>query len=185
QGTEFGEQGDRFGDAALGDVGLDGGVVQLGAAADRGAFHLYVGGPAVGVDVDGPDDGCAYLVGQQAHRALGEDGRVQGYIAVRQVHRLPARPGLPFQRAARAYVRGDVGDGVVDPVPAAGPAFQVHRLVQIHRPRWIDGDERKAGAVQRGQRGRGGHRPVRLSLGRGREPLRQFQLAAQGTEVDA
>src|SRR6266508_1640718 len=185
QRTDLGQQRDRLGQGTAACVGLHAGVVELRAAADGGARHVDRDGVAGGVEVDRPHHGGAYLVGQQARGALGERAGMQRHVAVGQVHRLAPAPRLVGERTPRRDVRGDVGDRVVHAIPAAGAARQAHRLVQIHRRRWINGDERERGVVGTGQRRRSRGHPVRFRLRRGREPLRQFQLAAQGAEVDA
>src|SRR6266508_1802013 len=185
QRTDLGQQRDRLGQGTAACVGLHAGVVELRAAADGGARHVDRDGVAGGVEVDRPHHGGAYLVGQQARGALGERAGMQRHVAVGQVHRLAPAPRLVGERTPRRDVRGDVGDRVVHAIPAAGAARQAHRLVQIHRHRWINGDERERGVVGTGQRRRSRGHPVRFRLRRGREPLRQFQLAAQGAEVDA
>src|SRR5690348_492749 len=58
--------------------------------------------------------------------------------------------GFDIERAAGRNERRHVGDRVVN-APAAAVAFDVHRLVEIHRTGRIDGDERNVGAIEVGQ----------------------------------
>lgn len=66
---------------------------------------------------------------------------------VRGVDGLAALAGLRVQGAAGRHEPGHVGDRVVDPVTLAF-ADQMHRLIQIHRSRRIDGDERQPGQIR-------------------------------------
>jgi hypothetical protein len=72
---------------------------------------------------------------------------------VRAVERLAAQPCLRVDRAARGDERRDVSNGVADSV-AAVATFQMHGLVEVHRARWVDGEERQVGEVVRAKRQR-------------------------------
>jgi hypothetical protein len=146
QRTQLGQQRDRLGCGARVDVRLQAGVVELGPAAHPRSLQGDAGDLAVGVQVDGPQHRGAVRVGQQAHRALAEHRRVQRNLAVREVDGLAANPRLGLKRAARPHVGGDVGDRVAHPI-AAGPAGELHRLVEVARGGRIHRDERDVGAV--------------------------------------
>src|SRR5207248_6266847 len=143
--AELGQEGDGFGKTLRVGVGLDARVVQLGPTAYGGPFDVDAGGPAAAVQLDGPQDGRPYLVGQQARGAFGEYRRVQWYPPVGKVNGLAPAPGLPGEGAVGVHVRGDVGDGVVHTEAPAVPAFQVHRLVRVQRVRRGRGGEREVG----------------------------------------
>src|SRR5690348_9558527 len=84
--------------------------------------------------------------------------------------------GFDIDRAAGRNERCHVGDRVVN-APAAAVAFDVHRLVEIHRTGRIDGDERNVGAIEVGQLhvGRG---VERCGFDFGRKRIRQVHLLA-------
>ena len=69
-------------------------------------------------------------VGQQARRRLRQRRRVQRHLAVRQVHRAAALPGLAVEHAVRVDEEPDVGDGVVQHDVVAG-LLDGERLVEI------------------------------------------------------
>ena len=66
------------------------------------------------------------------------------------VQRLPAPVRLHVERVARRDEGRHVGDRVVHDV-AVAVALDVHRLVEVHRARRVDGHERDVGAVEVGQ----------------------------------
>ena len=69
---------------------------------------------------------------------------------VRRVEGLAAAVSLLVDRAAGFDEGGDVSDRVVYPEPVVG-ALDVKRLVEVHRARWVDRDERDVGAVELGE----------------------------------
>lgn len=71
---------------------------------------------------------------------------MQARRLVRQVDGLPATEGLILQGAAGLDERGDVGNGVKDPV-APVTSLYAHRLVQVHGPLWVDGHQRDIASV--------------------------------------
>ena len=85
------------------------------------------------------------------------DGRVQRDLGVGAVERLAAPVRLDVDRVARRDERRDVGDRVVHDV-AVAVALEVQRLVEVHRRRRVDRDERDVGAVELGQPRVGGRR---------------------------
>ncbi len=161
-------------------------VGQLRAAAHHRAAHADGGRGAVGVQVEVPEQRGRVLVGQQAGGALGQRGRVQRGAAVRPVQGDHPAPGLRVQRAARAHPRGDVGDGVAQPVPGSAP-LQVHRLVEVAGPLRVDrdeGDVGRVGALAGGPGGRArGQDGVDLREHRGRERRGHLELGAQRVET--
>jgi len=93
---------------------------------------------------------------------------VQRHLGVGAVQRLAALVCLSVDRVPRRDEGGQVGDRVVHPV-AVALALEVHRLVEVHRARGVDGHERQVGAVGVGQaRVRCGLLGGRLDVGRER-----------------
>ncbi|CAM5352766.1 hypothetical protein SNARM312S_07438 [Streptomyces narbonensis] len=160
------------------DLPLHARVVELGAAADEGAPDVGGDPAALGVEVDAPEERGAGFAGEEAGGALGEDGGVEGDLAVGEVEGEDPPVGLGVERGAGCDEGGDVGDGVVDAVAAVGPPGQVHGLVEVGGGGRVDREERQVGGVVRGKPGvlRGG-----LGLGedRGREGRGDREL---GTE---
>ena len=76
---------------------------------------------------------------------------MQRGAGVRAVERLAAQLRLRVDGAARADERRDVGDRVAHPVAAVAP-LEVHGLVEVHRARRVDGEERQVGDVVRAKR---------------------------------
>ena len=100
------------------DLPLHPRVVELGPAAYQRPAHLGRDRAALGVEVELPEQRGCGPVGQQAGRALGEHGRMQRDLLVREVEGLYAAVGLGVERAAGCDEGGDVGDRVVDPEAA-------------------------------------------------------------------
>ncbi len=160
--------------------------------AHDGAPHPRVEDLAAGVEHDAPGRGRAVLARQEAGRALGQHGRVQRGAAVGRVEGRAALVDLGVDRAARHDERADVGDRVAHDERGAhrvarrspGP-LEVQRLVEVHRARRVDRDERDVAQVDAP---RTGHRAVLahdlLGLGEHpvREALRYLHLAAQRRE---
>jgi len=67
---------------------------------------------------------------------------------VRAVERLAAPPCLVVDGATRGNERRDVGNRVADAVATIAP-LDVHRLVEVHRPRRVKGEERQLDDVVR------------------------------------
>jgi hypothetical protein len=115
-------------------------------------------------------------VGQQARRGLGEHGRVEPGLAVGQVERGAALPGLGVHGVAVVHEPGHVGDGVLQhEIVTRGRDGE--RLVEVGTRGRVERHERDVGAVGVIGRvttcggGRGGeHVP--------REPRRNFELCA-------
>ena len=149
----------------LGDRRRDVGVRVLRDAADLGAGD--VGGDEVpgAVEVERPQDGRGPLPREQARDALRQGERVQRRLRVGRVDGDAARVGLGVERAAGRDERRDVGDRVADAVPVAAP-LDVQRLVEVARPRRVDGHEGDVDAIARPRRADGAH--LRLDLGRER-----------------
>ncbi len=110
-----------------------GGQVRVGVLGS--ALHLCPGDrraplPAVGVEVDRPEDGGAALARQQAAGALGERRRVERRLRVRRIDRHAARTRLGVERRRGPDEPADVGDRVADPV-AAPAALDVKGLVEV------------------------------------------------------
>lgn len=143
--------------------------------ADQRAAQVGEDDGAVGVQVELPEQGRAGLAGQQAGGVLAEPGRVQRDAVVGEVEGLDAAAGLGVDRAAGADEGGDVGDRVVHPVAAAGPAGQVHGLVEVAGAGRVDGEEREVGRVVLRQ-------PRRLG---GPLGLREHGLRPLGTDLQA
>ena len=75
------------------------------------------------------------------------DRRVQRDLGVGAVEGLAAAVGLHVDRVAGRDERREVGDGVVHDEAVAG-ALEMHRLVEVHRRRRVDGHERQVGQVE-------------------------------------
>jgi hypothetical protein len=71
---------------------------------------------------------------------------VQRRALVRRIDGDPAGLRLDVEHPARPDERADVGDRVADPVPVAA-ALDVHRLVEVARPRRVDRHERQVDAL--------------------------------------
>lgn len=183
QAPDVAQQRHGFLGAAVVDGPLHAFVVELGAAADGGAGHAGGHGAPLGVEVERPQDGGAGLAGEQAGGALAEHGGVQGDLFVGEVERGDAAVGLGVEGAAGRDVRGDVGDGVADPV-AAVAAREVHRLVEVDGGRWVDREEGDVGGVPaaRFRRVRGRRGSFRLREGVGREGPGDVQGRTQFTQ---
>jgi len=100
---------------------------------------------------------------------------MQRNLRVGAVQRLAATVRLAVDRVTRADEGSDVGDCVMHTVAVAA-AFDMQRLIQIHRLGRVDGDQRDLAPVQRRHPRRGG------SLACGdlhlvRKHQRQLQLA--------
>ncbi len=160
---------------------LDAVVVESGPAADQGAADVDGLDPAVGVQVEAPQQRGAGPVGQQAGRPLREHGRVQRDPPVGEVEGRDAAVCLRVERAAGRHEGGDIGDGVVDPVAAGGPLRQVYGLVQVDGRRRVDGEEGDVGAVRVRQAGVRG-RVLGLREDRRRELRGHLQLRPQFTQ---
>ena len=159
---------------------LDALVAQLGPAADTGLAHMHGGALAGLVDLHRPDERRPQLVGQQAGCALGELGRVEARVPVGRVQGLTAALRLRVQPASRHDERRDVGDRVPHAVARAA-TLDVERLVEVHRRRRVDGDERDRRLVRLGQL----HRPcclLRFCDDLVREADRDLQLATELSE---
>ncbi len=94
-----------------------------------------------------PDERRSLHSGEQAGRAFGEHGRIEPRVPVRGVERLAAAMGLRVELAAGLHERGDVRDRVAHAIALAVP-LEVHRLVEVHRRRRVDGDERDVRLVR-------------------------------------
>ena len=116
-------------------------VVVAPDAAHHGPVDLHRGALAVGGERDVPDEGRTHLVGQQARGALAQLGRVQLDALVGAVDRLATAAGLGVDGTSGADEGRHVGDGVAHPV-AVAVALDRHGLVEVHRGRRVDGDER-------------------------------------------
>ena len=114
--------------------------VELLPAADTSLANVDVGALAGLVDVHRPDERGTQLAGKQARRALGQLGRVQARVAVGRVERHTAPVRLLVERAAGRDEGRDVGDRVPHSIPGAA-TFDVQRLVEVLRLRWVDRDE--------------------------------------------
>ena len=161
----------------LGDRRRDVGVGVLRDAADLGAGD--VGGDEVpgAVEVERPQDGRGPLPREQARDALRQGERVQRRLRVGRVDGDAARVGLRVERAAGRDERRDVGDRVADAVPVSAP-LDVQRLVEVARPRRVDGHEGDVDAITRLRRADG----ARLRLDLGRERGGDVGLAADRLE---
>lgn len=149
-------------------------VVELGAAAYEGTVYVDRLRTAVRVEVDGPQHGRAGLVREQAGGTLGEPGRVQRDLLVREVQGRHAAVDLGVQGAAGCDERGDVGDRVPD-TEASLAARQVHRLVEVVGGRRVDGEEGDVRRVAGGQAGW----PRGFLKHFGREALGHVELGTQ------
>ena len=120
---------------------LDAAVAQLRPRPDARALDGDVGALAGRVDLDGPQQRWALLVGQQRGRALGDHRRVERDLGVGAVQGLPALVRLDVDGIARRDEGRQVRDGVVDDV-AVALTRDVHGLVEVHRRGRVDGDHR-------------------------------------------
>ena len=100
---------------------------------------------------------------------------MQRHRGVGAVERLAALVRRHVDGVARLDEGRDVGDRVVHDV-AAAVALEVERLVEVHRARRVDGDERQVGPVEVGQ-SRGRRRAPRGLLDLGRERGRHLEVA--------
>ena len=182
QRSDLGQQGQGFVRGSIVHCGLYGRVVQLPDAADDGPTDIDRHDHAVRVEVDPPQHRRADPTGQQARRPFGQRPRVQRDPQIGAVDGDPAGPGGGIQRSSRPDESGHVGDGVADAV-AAAPAGQVHRLVQVPAPGWVEGHEGQFGLVARRQHRLGGG-PLGLGQGFGWELLGYVELPAYGGEVE-
>ena len=100
---------------------------------------------------------------------------MQRHLRVGAVVRLAPLVGFDIDRISRRDERRDVGDRVVHDEPALALAvpLDVERLIEVHRGRWIDGDELQLGAVQLRQPRRGSS-PLGRGGHLGRETLGKF-----------
>ena len=103
----------------------------------------YLGGL---VQLEVPDKGRAELACQEAAGPLADDLRMQRDPAVRRIECLSPAARLAVQRAAGRHEGGNVGDGVEDPVAAAG-RLNEQGLVKVGGRLRIDGEEVNAGQV--------------------------------------
>ena len=141
------EQHQRLVRAAVVDRPLHAGVVELGGGPHPGPLDGDVGALAGRVDLDGPEQGRAHLVGQQGSGALGDQRRVQRHPRVGAVQRHPALVRLEVDRVARRDERREVGDRVGHDV-AVAVARDVHGLVEVPRRRRVDRHEGQVGPVE-------------------------------------
>ena len=125
-------------------------VVELLPAAHERLADIDLDPLAAPVDLHRPEDGRADPVGQEAAGALGQRRRIEPGVPVRRVERLAALVCLDVHRPARGDERGDVGDRVADAVALTAP-LEVERLVEVHRLRWVDRDERNRRLVMVGE----------------------------------
>ncbi len=153
QPADGGEQDELLVGAAGVHGALDGRVVEPAVRADHGAPQVGEDDGAVLVQVELPEQRGAGFAGQQAGRVLGEPGGVQRHRPVGEVEGLHPAAGLLVDGPAGADERGDVGDGVVHPVAAAGAVGEVHRLVEVAGAGRVDGEQRQFGGVVVGQPG--------------------------------
>ena len=181
--ADLGQQRDRLGSVPGVRRRLHAGVVELGPAAHQGPLDAgRAVGRAVGVQVDGPQHGRRASVGQQAGRALAT-ARPGAAAPCRRAGRwsAPRRQVSASSAPPGGTKARDVGDGVVDPVAAAGGGS---RRMAWSRSREVAGSIVTNGMSVRSTVGRaalpraaGGL--VGLALRRERELRGQFQLAAQ------
>ena len=128
-------------------------VVQLCAAAHDGAVEGELGDFPICIHVHIPHHCRPILIRQQRGRALGQLRWVQAYRVIRQVHGLPAADGFCFQLGTRLDHCPHVGDGITH-VPSTGTgsvttrttrttnsSLNMHRLIQVHGARRINGHE--------------------------------------------
>ena len=131
-------------------------VVQpVGAAHHRPVDH-DLGALAVGLERHVPDERRAGLAGEQAGRVLTQHRWVERRALVGGVDGLPAAAGLGVDGSPGPDEGRHVGDGVADAVAVTG-ALDVQRLVEVHRPGRVDGEERQ----RRSRRARAGREPRR------------------------
>src|SRR6476619_1868293 len=159
------------------DGSLDAAVRELLAAADTSLADVDVGALAGLVDVHRPDERGTQLAGKQARRALGELGRIQTRVAVGRVERHTAPVRLLVERAAGRHEGRDVGDRIPHSI-ARTATFDVQRLVEVLRLRWVDRDELDRGLVRLRQLERR-DRPLRVVDDLLRKPDGDLQLASQ------
>ena len=156
---------------------LDARVVELLPAADERPADVDLDSLAGRVDLHRPEDGRADLVGQEAAGALGQRRRIEARVPVRRVERLAALVCLDVHRPARGDERGDVGDRVADAVALTAP-LEVERLVEVHRLRRVDRDERDRRLVLVGEP-RGADGALRIGEHLVRELERDLEALAQ------
>ena len=131
-------------------------------------------------------DGRPGLVGQEAAGAFGELRRIEAGVPVRRVERLAALVCLDVHRPARGDEGGDVGDRVADAV-ALPTALEVERLVEVHRLRRVDRDERDRRLVVSGRRGErtDASASARTSAGNSSETSRLSRSSANAAAISA
>ena len=160
------------------DVGLHPGVVEPLPAAHHGPAYLGGLELAGGIELEGPDQRRANLVGQQAGRPLGQHRRVQRGANVWCIEGLAAPVRLQVDHPAGRHERRNVGDGVLHAV-AGPPLGQAHGLVEIGAARRVDRQELDPRQVVRREPRLG---RCRAGLGQhlGGELVRDAELDAQG-----
>ncbi len=112
-------------------------VGQLPPAVDDGALCSVEPGLAGGIDAHDEHNGGPRARREQARRLLGQGSWIERHLAVRQVHRATALPGLAIEHAVRVDEEADVGDGVVQHDVVAG-LLDGERLVEIGGRRRIE-----------------------------------------------
>jgi hypothetical protein len=107
---------------------------------------------------------------------------VQRNLAVRQVERLTPLAALHLQGTTGFDDGADVRDRIVQDESVRG-ALEVEGLIQVHRLRRVDGDERQIRAVFT-LGGTAVRSPHGLGHRLGRITVRKVELLAHGTEID-
>ena len=118
------------------ELGLDRLVVTAGTAAQQSARDRDPGDVSVPVEQQIPNVCRSRHVRQQTRGRFADDLGVQRDSAIREIYRLATLPHGGVEFALRRNEIRHIRNGIADVITLV-VAGQMHRLVEVHRTRWV------------------------------------------------